>query len=97
MGFEGGDDALKGVPVNEWQDSDLTKFSVGRIRAKRELRSPLAFHILVTQMTLEDWRTGLRSDRQDLMDAVRGCSTARVRSTSFSSTNLYRSANQAWS
>jgi len=74
---------LKDIPVNDWQNSDPTKFSVGRTRAERDLRSPLAFHILVTQMTLEDLKTGIRPDRQDLMDAVRGYWASRVRLPSF--------------
>jgi len=44
--------------------------SVGRTRARRDLRSPLGFHILVTQMTLEDWRNGLKDDRDNVFLAV---------------------------
>ncbi|KAK0701297.1 hypothetical protein B0H67DRAFT_595789 [Lasiosphaeris hirsuta] len=69
VGLEGDDAVLKGIPANEWRDSDSAKFSVGHTRAERDLRSPLAFHILVTQMILEDWRTGLQADRQRLLDA----------------------------
>ncbi|KAK0656922.1 hypothetical protein B0T16DRAFT_49285 [Cercophora newfieldiana] len=50
--------------VGHWEISQGD--SVGRTRARRDLRSPLGFHILVTQMTLEDWRNGLKNDRDNV-------------------------------
>jgi len=70
MGLKRGEAGLAGCPTNEWQDSDPERFSVGRNRAGRGSGSPLAFHILVTQMTLEDWRNGLKVSRQRLIRAV---------------------------
>ena len=70
MGLKRGEAGLAGCPTNEWQDSNPERFSVGRNRAGRGSGSPLAFHILVTQMALEDWRNGLKVGRQRLIRAV---------------------------
>ncbi|KAK0613692.1 hypothetical protein B0T14DRAFT_283661 [Immersiella caudata] len=57
------------VPTVEGhQQNSSAKSSVGAIRAKEELRSPLAFHILITHMSLEDWKTSLEEDRSKLED-----------------------------
>jgi len=43
---------------------------VGAIRAQNNCRSPLAYHIVLTRGSLEDWKTWMAREREKLFELV---------------------------